>query len=66
MSVRCASERELGVGADCLLGVHGLLERDAEFLAYRLKLLEVFLVLALVFDLELDTWNKVSISQDLD
>lgn len=38
-----------------LLGVHGLLQRDTKLLAYGLELLEVFLVLALVLDLELDT-----------
>jgi hypothetical protein len=38
-----------------LIGVHGLLQRDAELLAYRLELLEVLCVLALVLDLELDT-----------
>lgn len=37
-----------------VVGVHGLLERDAELLTYRLELLEVLLVLALVLDFELD------------
>jgi hypothetical protein len=40
-----------------LFGVHGLLEGDAELLAYGLELLEVLLVLALVLDLEFDTWG---------
>jgi hypothetical protein len=38
-----------------LVGVHDLLQRDAELHAYRLELLEVFCVLALVLDLEFDT-----------
>lgn len=38
-----------------VVGVHGLLKRDTEFLAYRLELLEVLLVLVLVLDLEFDT-----------
>ena len=37
-----------------LIGVHGFLQRDAELLTQRLKLLEVLCVLALVLDLELD------------
>jgi hypothetical protein len=38
-----------------LIREHGLLQRDAELLTYRLELLEVLCVLALVLDLELDT-----------
>lgn len=45
-----------------VLWVHGLLERDAELLTYRLELLEVLLVLALVLDLELDACMVVLVS----
>jgi hypothetical protein len=38
-----------------LLRVHGLLQRNTELRTYRLELLEVFCVLALVLDLELNT-----------
>jgi hypothetical protein len=38
-----------------LIGVHGLLEGNAELLTNGLELLEVFLVLVLVLNLELDT-----------
>jgi hypothetical protein len=39
-----------------LVGVHGLLEGNAELLADRLELLKVLLVLVLVLNLELDTY----------
>ena len=42
------------------LGVHLLLEHDAELLAQGLELLEVLLVLALVLDLGLDAYEGVS------
>lgn len=42
------------------LGIHGLLEADAELLAYGLELLEVFFVLRLVLDLHLNTCGFVS------
>jgi hypothetical protein len=46
-----------------LLGVHGLLQRDAELLTYGLKLLEVLLVLGLVLDLEFDAWIAMLASE---
>ena len=60
-SLRFGSAGELGYcghGSDSLLliGVHGLLEGNAELLADRLELLEVLLVLVLVLNLELDTY----------
>lgn len=45
-----------------LLRIHGLLQRDAELLTYRLELLEVLLVLVLVLDLELDAWVAMLVS----
>lgn len=45
----------------CLVafGVHGFLQWDTELLAYRLELLEVLFVLALVLDLEFDTCGVI-------
>lgn len=40
-----------------LVGVHGLLERNAELLTDGLEFLEVLLVLVLVLDLELDAYQ---------
>lgn len=40
----------------CPFGVHGLLKRDAELLAYWLQLLQVLVVLSLVLDLVLDAY----------
>lgn len=40
-----------------LIGVHGLLKRNAELLTDGLELLEVLLVLVLVLNLELDTYQ---------
>jgi hypothetical protein len=42
-----------------LIRVQRLLERDAEFLTQRLKLLEVLCVLALVLDLEFDAYDAL-------
>lgn len=44
-----------------LIGVHDLLQWNTEFLAERLELLEVFCVLALVLDLELDAWDGLAL-----
>lgn len=41
-----------------LLGIHDLLERDAELLAYGLKLGQIFLVLALVLRFEFNTLGE--------
>jgi hypothetical protein len=50
----------------CALRVHGLLEGDTELLAYRLELLEILFVLALVLDLVFDAWGArlVSVHHD--
>jgi hypothetical protein len=44
-----------------LIGVHDLLQWNTEFLAERLELLEVFCVLTLVLDLELDAWDGLAL-----
>lgn len=43
-----------------LLGVELLLQRNAKLFPQGLELLEVLLILALVLDLGLDTWNEES------
>ena len=43
-----------------LLGEEVLLELDAELLPYRLELLDVLVVLALVLDLGLDAYNSIA------
>ena len=59
--MRYAGRVVAGVRADrvclCVVGVHGFLQRDAEFLAYWLKLLQILLVLTFVLDLVLDAWD---------
>ena len=52
--------RVYGIASLLLVGVHGLLQWNAKLLAYRLELLEVFVILALVLNLELDAWDRVS------
>jgi hypothetical protein len=47
-----------------LVGVHGFLERDAEFLAHSGELLEIFGILSLVLDFELDACGVVSNAYD--
>lgn len=44
------------VGCLFLFGVHGFLQRNAQFFTYRLELMEVFFVLALVLDLVFDAY----------
>jgi hypothetical protein len=46
-----------------LVGVHDLLQWNAEFLAERLELLEVLCVLALVLDLELDACDVSALNR---